>query len=79
MGETGTIGQYLIDQLYAHGVEHVFGLPGDYVLGFFDQLTRSKIRVINTCDEQGAGYAADGYARVRGLGAVCVTCERRRP
>lgn len=73
MGEPGTIGQYLIDQLYAHGVEHVFGLPGDYVLGFFDQLTRSKIRVVNTCDEQGAGYAADGYARVRGLGAVCVT------
>jgi TPP-dependent 2-oxoacid decarboxylase len=39
MGEPGTIGQYLIDQLYAHGVEHVFGVPGDYVLGFFDQLT----------------------------------------
>ena len=68
-----TIGRYLIDQLYAHGVEHVFGLPGDYVLGFYDQLTRSKLRVITTCDEQGAGYAADAYARVRGLGAVCVT------
>jgi indolepyruvate decarboxylase len=73
MGEPSTIGEYLIDQLYGHGVGHVFGVPGDYVLGFFDQLTRSKIRVINTCDEQGAGYAADGYARVRGLGAVCVT------
>jgi TPP-dependent 2-oxoacid decarboxylase len=73
MGDPGTVGQYLIDQLYAHGVAHVFGVPGDYVLGFFDQLTRSKIRVINTCDEQGAGFAADGYARVRGLGAVCVT------
>jgi indolepyruvate decarboxylase len=73
MAEPGTIGQYLIDQLYAHGVEHIFGVPGDYILGFFEQLTRSKIRVITTCDEQGAGYAADGYARVRGLGAVCVT------
>ena len=28
---------------------------------------------VNTCDEQGAGFAADAYARVRGLGAVCVT------
>jgi len=68
-----TIGEYLIQQLYAHGVRHVFGIPGDYVLGFYDQLFRSKLKVINTCDEQGAGFAADAYARVRGLGAVCVT------
>src|SRR5712671_4725025 len=68
-----TIGDYLIQQLYAHGVRHVFGIPGDYVLGFYDQLSRSKLQVINTCDEQGAGFAADAYARVRGLGAVCVT------
>ena len=68
-----TIGQYLIQQLYAHGVRHVFGIPGDYVLGFYDQLSRSKLKVINTCDEQGAGFAADAYARVRGLGVVCVT------
>src|SRR5437016_3207572 len=68
-----SIGQYLIDQLYAHGVRHVFGIPGDYVLGFYDQLSKSKLSIINTCDEQGAGFAADAYARVRGLGAVCVT------
>jgi indolepyruvate decarboxylase len=43
------------------------------VLGFYDQLSKSKLRLINTCDEQGAGFAADAYARVRGLGAVCVT------
>src|SRR5512132_2291559 len=67
------IGQYLIQQLYVHGVRHVFGIPGDYVLGFYDQLSKSKIRIINTCDEQGAGFAADAYARIRGLGAVCVT------
>src|SRR3954468_23322540 len=68
-----TIGKYLIDRLYDHGVRHVFGIPGDYVLGFYDQLVHSKLRIINTCDEQGAGFAADAYARVRGLGAVCVT------
>src|SRR5712672_3545994 len=68
-----SIGQYLIDQLHDHGVRHVFGIPGDYVLGFYDLLSRSKLRLVNTCDEQGAGFAADAYARVRGLGAVCVT------
>src|SRR5438309_5266986 len=68
-----SIGEYLIQRLYAHGVRHVFGIPGDYVLGFYDQLFKSKLRIINTCDEQGAGFAADAYARMRGLGAVCVT------
>src|SRR5437016_10370932 len=68
-----TIGEYLIQRLYALGVRHVFGIPGDYVLGFYELLAKSKIRIINTGDEQGAGFAADAYARVRGLGVVCVT------
>src|SRR5262245_40665697 len=67
------IGEYLIERLCDLGVQHVFGIPGDYVLGFYDQLVRSKLTLINTCDEQGAGFAADAYARVRGFGAVCVT------
>src|SRR2546425_310656 len=73
MTNSPSIGEYLIQRLYAHGVRHIFGIPGDYVLGFYDQLAKSKLRIINTCDEQGAGFAADAYARVRGLGAVCVT------
>src|SRR5438046_2631749 len=73
MKKPTTIGEYLIQRLYAHGVRHVFGIPGDYVLGFYEQLLQSPIRIVNTCDEQGAGFAADAYARVRGLGAVCVT------
>jgi TPP-dependent 2-oxoacid decarboxylase len=73
MKTSPAIGDYLIQRLYALGVRHVFGIPGDYVLGFYDQLSRSKLRLVNTCDEQGAGFAADAYARVRGLGAVCVT------
>jgi TPP-dependent 2-oxoacid decarboxylase len=69
-----SIGEYLIQQLHAHGVGHVFGIPGDYVLGFYDQLAKSKlVKMVNTCDEQGAGFAADAYARMRGLGAVCIT------
>ena len=73
MKNSPSIGEYLIQRLYAHGVRHVFGIPGDYVLAFYDLLSRSKLRIINTCDEQGAGFAADAYARIRGLGAVCVT------
>ena len=72
--ETGqTIGEYLISRLHALGVGHVFGIPGDYVLGFYDQLVASELNVVTTCDEQGAGFAADAYARIRGLGVVCVT------
>src|SRR5438445_3424094 len=67
------ISDYLIERLYALGVRHVFGVPGDYVLGFLHALEESPLQVINTCDEQGAGFAADAYARIRGLGAVCIT------
>lgn len=67
------IGEYLIERLGALGVGHVFGVPGDFVLGFFGMLDQSALTVVNTCDEQGAGFAADAYARIRGLGAVCVT------
>ncbi len=73
MKKATSIGEYLIQRLDAHGVRHVFGIPGDYVLGFYEQLLHSPIRIVNTCDEQGAGFAADAYARVRGLGAVCIT------
>src|SRR5580658_418455 len=67
------IGDYLIERLCKLGVRHVFGVPGDYVLGFYDRLQKSPLKIVNTCDEQSAGFAADAYARVQGLGAVCVT------
>jgi indolepyruvate decarboxylase len=75
MTESGktTIGGYLIQRLQEHGVGHVFGVPGDFVLTFMHELERSPIRLINTCDEQGAGFAADAYARLNGLGVVAVT------
>jgi TPP-dependent 2-oxoacid decarboxylase len=73
VGISHTISSYLIQKLMDHGVGHVFGVPGDYVLGFYNALEESPLAVINTCDEQGAGFAADAYARFNGLGAVCVT------
>jgi indolepyruvate decarboxylase len=73
MKNSTRIGEYLIQRLHANGVRHIFGIPGDYVLSFYGQLRQSKLQIVNTCDEQGAGFAADAYARVRGLGAVCIT------
>lgn len=68
-----TVAETLIDALARRDVGHVFGIPGDYALGLFHAFESSSVLMINTCDEQGAGFAADAYARVRGLGAVCVT------
>jgi len=68
-----SIGEYLIKRLYELGIRHIFGVPGDFVLGFYHLLVNSKIKVINMCDEQGAGFAADAYARINGLGAACIT------
>jgi TPP-dependent 2-oxoacid decarboxylase len=68
-----TIGGYLIQRLREHGVGHVFGVPGDFVLTFMHEIEKSPLRLITTCDEQGAGFAADAYARLNGLGVVAVT------
>jgi indolepyruvate decarboxylase len=68
-----TIGDYLIRRLQDYGIRDVFGIPGDFVLQFYAMLQDSPIRVIGARREDCAGYAADGYARVNGMGAVCVT------
>ena len=68
-----SIGQYLLNRLYATGVQHVFGVPGDYVLGFYDLMYKSPIKHIGTTREDCAAFAADGYARCSGMGALAVT------
>lgn len=68
-----SIGQYLIRRLQDYNIRDVFGIPGDYVLGFYTLLSQSPINVVGCTSENCAGFAADGYARVNGMGAVCVT------
>ncbi|MCK9622308.1 MAG: thiamine pyrophosphate-binding protein [Methylobacter sp.] len=68
-----TIGQYLLKRLYDAGVKHIFGVPGDYVLGFYDLMVKSPIQHIGTTREDTAAFAADGYARCVGMGALAVT------
>jgi indolepyruvate decarboxylase len=54
-----TITAYLIHRLQELGVRPVFGVPGNYVLGFYKAPEESELAVINPSDEQGAGFAAD--------------------
>lgn len=70
---TMSIGQYLIRRLQDYGIRDVFGIPGDYILSFYYMLDESPINVIGCTREDCAGFAADAYARVNGMGAVCVT------
>lgn len=73
MRDEMTVGEYIVHRLEEMGLKHIFGIPGDYVLGLYDLLVGSDIKVVGTATEIGAGYAADAYARVNGLGCVCVT------
>ncbi|MBX3530371.1 MAG: alpha-keto acid decarboxylase family protein [Rhizobiaceae bacterium] len=68
-----TVATYLLTRLKQAGLKHAFGVPGDYVLTFMDRLIDSGIEMVGTCNELNAGYAADAYARVNGIGCVCVT------
>ncbi len=68
-----TIGSTLLDRLYQLGVRHIFGIPGDYVLSLYQLIEASPILHIGTTREDCAGFAADAYARIHGIGAVCVT------
>jgi TPP-dependent 2-oxoacid decarboxylase len=68
-----TVAEYLLTRLKEIGVDHLFGVPGDFVLGFFNQVLKSDVTYVGTCNELNAAYAADGYARIRGIGAFAST------
>jgi indolepyruvate decarboxylase len=69
----GTVSNYLITRLKQAGLEHLFAVPGDYASPFLQVLDATPgIARIPTINELGCGYAADGYARYRGIGAACV-------
>lgn len=74
------VGKYLAQRLSQLGVNHLFSVPGDYTSDLLeiidtyeDAENKPFIYRIGNCNELNAGYAADGYARAKGLGAVAVT------
>ena len=71
--QRSTIGSAVLERLHQLGVRHIFGIPGDYVLSLYQLIERSPIRHIGTTREDCAGFAADAYARINGIGAACVT------
>jgi indolepyruvate decarboxylase len=73
MSQNYTVSRYLLHRLQEIGIKHLFGVPGDYNLDFLDNVMESPIRWIGNCNELNAGYAADGYARLNGIGAAVVT------
>ncbi|MEO3991825.1 alpha-keto acid decarboxylase family protein [Pseudocitrobacter cyperus] len=69
-----TVADYLLDRLADCGVSHLFGVPGDYNLQFLDHvIAHPALRWVGCANELNAAYAADGYARVQGCGALLTT------
>lgn len=71
---TKTVIQHVLARLRAIGVADVFGVPGDYSFPVNDAICPDPdIRWIGCCNELNAAYAADGYARIKGVAALCTT------
>lgn len=71
---SGTLGRNLARRLVQIGVRDVFSVPGDFNLTLLDHLVAEpELNLVGCCNELNAGYAADGYARAKGVGACVVT------
>ncbi|ESE87471.1 indolepyruvate decarboxylase [Salmonella enterica subsp. indica serovar 6,14,25:z10:1,(2),7 str. 1121] len=69
-----TVADYLLDRLAGCGIDHLFGVPGDYNLQFLDHvIDHPTLRWVGCANELNAAYAADGYARMSGAGALLTT------
>ncbi|MFB8183123.1 alpha-keto acid decarboxylase family protein [Streptomyces sp. NPDC055966] len=69
-----TIGDFLLRRMAEAGIGHVFGVPGDYNLELLQQMhDGGAMEWVGNCNELNASYAADGYARLKGMGAFLVT------
>ncbi len=68
------IGHFLNQRLTALGIQHVFGVPGDFNLSYLEQIEEhDALEFVGNCNELNAAYAADGYARVHGFSALVTT------
>jgi indolepyruvate decarboxylase len=69
-----TVIEHVLARLRDIGIADVFGVPGDYSFPVNDAICNSEsMRWIGCTNELNAAYAADGYARIAGVGAVCTT------
>ena len=70
MAKEVTLAEYLFLRLHHLGVRSVHGVPGDYNLVALDYVEPSGLHWVGNANELNAGYAADGYARIKGLSAL---------
>ncbi|OCL06705.1 hypothetical protein AOQ84DRAFT_378354 [Glonium stellatum] len=71
---TITLGRYLWERVYQIGVRTIFGVPGDFNLQPLDYIYHvDNLRWVGNQNELNAAYAADGYARIKGVPGVLVT------
>jgi indolepyruvate decarboxylase len=71
---TKTVIEHVLSRLRDIGIADVFGVPGDYAFAVNDAICNDPdIRWIGCCNELNAAYAADGYARIKGVAALCTT------
>ena len=68
-----TGGEVLIKILSAYGIDTVFGIPGTHTVELYRGLPHTVIRHVTPRHEQGAGFMADGYARMTARPAACIT------
>lgn len=73
MSGTVKLAEYLFERLRQLGVGSIHGVPGDYNLTLLDYVEPSGLHWVGNCNELNAGYAADGYARINGVGALITT------
>jgi pyruvate decarboxylase len=67
------LARYILESLRKNNCHALHGVPGDFSLPFLSHLQASNVKWVGNCNELNAAYAADGYARINGLGAVCTT------
>jgi len=68
------VAEYIVELLAAEGIDHCFGVAGDYVFPICDAVDSSaKVKWIGCANELNASYAADGYARIRGAAMLATT------
>jgi 5-guanidino-2-oxopentanoate decarboxylase len=65
-----TVGRFLVELLQANDIDTVFGIPGVHTLELYRGLAAAELRHVLVRHEQGAGFAADGYARISGRAAA---------
>lgn len=67
------LADYLFNRIKEHGVDCTFGIPGDFVLPIYAAQERAQLKTVVMTHEPSVGFAADAYARLRGLGVALVT------